>query len=129
MDAVGIVEASARAHPSPRRRPDREPDGVRRLVEEAVADYDDRSLSGGLPPLQDPGGTVKWLLDSVVGLGPLQRYLDDPRVEELWVNVRLTQWLGAQAHRRPGSTVVLADLTRSSPRRAVSGGKARGTTS
>jgi pilus assembly protein CpaF len=30
------------------------------------------------------------LLESVSGFGPLQRYLDDPDVEELWINERLT---------------------------------------
>jgi len=28
--------------------------------------------------------------DAVAGYGPLQRHLDDPLVEELWVNERLT---------------------------------------
>ena len=26
------------------------------------------------------------MLDRVAGLGPLQRYLDDPEIEEIWVN-------------------------------------------
>jgi len=87
VDAVGIVEGEVRE--LIRRRgvdPARDPDGVRQLVEDAVADYDDRSLSGGLPLLPDPGGTVKSVLDSVAGLGPLQTYLDDPTVEEVWIN-------------------------------------------
>lgn len=66
--------------------PVRDPAGVRRLVEEAVADYDERSLSGALPPLADTGGTVKQVLDEVAGFGPLQGFLDDPEVEEVWVN-------------------------------------------
>jgi pilus assembly protein CpaF len=36
--------------------------------------------------LVDVPGTVKQLLDAVAGLGPLQQYLDDPTVEEIWVN-------------------------------------------
>jgi pilus assembly protein CpaF len=87
MDAVGIVEDEVRE--LIRRRgvdPTRDPGGVRRLVEDAVADYDDRSLSGGLPLLPDPPGAVKTVLDAVAGLGPLQGYLDDPTVEEVWIN-------------------------------------------
>jgi pilus assembly protein CpaF len=66
--------------------PVRDPDGVRRLVEDAVTDYDERSLSGALPPLADIGGAVRLVLDEVAGFGPLQVFLDDPEVEELWVN-------------------------------------------
>jgi len=28
--------------------------------------------------------------DAVAGFGPLQQYLDDPTVEEVWINGRLT---------------------------------------
>ena len=60
--------------------------GMRRLVEDLVADYDERSLSGRRPPLLDTGSAVKQVLDAVVGFGPLQSYLDDPEVEEVWIN-------------------------------------------
>ena len=60
--------------------------GTRDLVNDAVLDYDERSLGGGLPTLADVAGTVKQLLDAVAGLGPLQQYLDDETVEEIWIN-------------------------------------------
>ena len=66
--------------------PQADPVQVRDLVEAVVADYGERSLTGGLPALADPLGAVREVLDSVAGLGPLQRYLDDPTVEEIWVN-------------------------------------------
>ena len=87
VDAVAVVEDEVRE--LVRRRgldPIREPAVMRRLVEEAVADYDERSLSGGLPPLADPTSAVRTVMDAVAGFGPLQRYLDDPEVEELWIN-------------------------------------------
>jgi pilus assembly protein CpaF len=87
LDAVAIVADEVRE--LIRRRgldPTRDPGGVRRLVEDVVADYDDRSMSGALPPLGDAGGTVKRVLDDVAGFGPLQPYLDDPDVEEVWIN-------------------------------------------
>jgi pilus assembly protein CpaF len=34
----------------------------------------------------DRGVLVKRVLDAVVGFGPLQPYLDDPEVEEVWIN-------------------------------------------
>jgi pilus assembly protein CpaF len=66
--------------------PVHDPACVRRLIEDAVADYDERSLSGQLPPLADAGATIRQVLDEVAGFGPLQAYLDDPEVEEVWVN-------------------------------------------
>ena len=87
MDAVMHVTDEVRE--LVRRRsldPVRDPAGMRRLVEDVVADYDERSLAGTLPPVLDEGATIKQVLDAVVGFGPLQPYLDDPEVEELWIN-------------------------------------------
>jgi len=57
-----------------------------RLVRDAVADYDERSLHGGLPTLPDIEDAVKSVVDAVAGFGPLQQYFDDPEVEEIWIN-------------------------------------------
>jgi pilus assembly protein CpaF len=87
MDAVAIVSDEVRE--IIRRRgidPGRDAKGVRRLVEDAVAGYDERTLTRALPPLVDAEGAVKQVLDAVVGFGPLQQFLDDPAVEEIWIN-------------------------------------------
>ncbi|MCZ2810234.1 ATPase, T2SS/T4P/T4SS family [Modestobacter sp. VKM Ac-2979] len=63
-----------------------DPGPVRMLVRDVVADYSERSLSSTLPPVGDPEGVVRDVLDRVAGYGPLQRWLDDPEVEEIWVN-------------------------------------------
>jgi pilus assembly protein CpaF len=59
---------------------------VRVLVRDVVADYSERSLNSALPPIGDPESVVRDVLDRVAGFGPLQRYLDDPEIEEIWVN-------------------------------------------
>jgi pilus assembly protein CpaF len=59
---------------------------IRRLVHDAVQDYDERSLHGGLPVLGDPVNAAQSILSVVAGYGPLQQYFDDPTVEEIWVN-------------------------------------------
>lgn len=87
MDAVAIVSDEVRE--IIRRRgidPGRDAKDVRRLVEDAVAGYDERTLTRALPPLVDAEGAVKQVLDAVVGFGPLQQFLDDPAVEEIWIN-------------------------------------------
>lgn len=63
-----------------------QPQAVRALVEEVLSDYDERTLSGALPALEDPQRAARSVFDSVAGYGPLQPYLDDPTVEELWIN-------------------------------------------
>ncbi|MGB7448294.1 MAG: ATPase, T2SS/T4P/T4SS family [Ornithinimicrobium sp.] len=66
--------------------PVRDDAAVRAVIGEAVAEYDERALVGGLPTLGDAEEAQRLLLDSVAGYGPLQPYLDDPSVEEIWIN-------------------------------------------
>jgi hypothetical protein len=63
-----------------------DPGLVRLLVRDVVVDYSERSLTSALPPIDDAESVVRDVLDRVAGFGPLQRYLDDPEVEEIWVN-------------------------------------------
>ena len=62
------------------------PDRARALVEEVIADYAARVATSALPPLGDRQRTARAVLDAVAGFGPLQRWLDDPEVEEIWIN-------------------------------------------
>lgn len=66
--------------------PARDDLAVRHLIAEAVTDYEERALLGGVAPLADAEETGRLLLDAVAGYGPLQPYLDDPSVEEIWIN-------------------------------------------
>ena len=87
MDAVHTLEGEVRE--LIRRSgldPARDEGEVRRLVSEAVADYDERSMSGGMPVLTDVDAASRAVWDTVAGYGPLQQYFDDPSVEEIWVN-------------------------------------------
>lgn len=56
---------------------------VRRLVDEVVAEYDERALTSTLPSLGDPRQAARAVYDAVAGFGPLQRHLDDPSVQEI----------------------------------------------
>ena len=59
---------------------------VHGLVDEVLADYDHRVEAGGLPRIVDREQIRRYVVDRVAGLGPLQRFLDDPAVEEIWIN-------------------------------------------
>ncbi|GAC1610550.1 MAG: ATPase, T2SS/T4P/T4SS family [Mycobacteriales bacterium] len=87
MSAVDTVEAEVRE--LVRRRgldPIEDRTAVRRLVDEVIAEYDERVLTSTLAPLSDSRTAARAVYDAVAGFGPLQRYLDDPTVEEIWIN-------------------------------------------
>jgi pilus assembly protein CpaF len=82
MDAVAIVSDEVRE--IIRRRgidPGRDAKDVRRLVEDAVAGYDERTLTRALPPLVDAEGAVKQVLDAVVGFSLSLRPKMPPNTE------------------------------------------------
>lgn len=66
--------------------PQRQVADVRRLAAGLVARHDERSLTGAVAPTEDPDALVEDLVAGLAGFGPLQRFLDDPEVEEIWVN-------------------------------------------
>jgi pilus assembly protein CpaF len=91
VSAVDTVEAEVRE--LVRRRgldPIEDRAAVRRLVDEVIAEYDERALTSSLAPLPDPRTAARAVYDAVAGFGPLQRHLDDPTVEEIWIYERLT---------------------------------------
>lgn len=108
LDPLSVVEGEVRE--LVRRRgidPQAEHDRVRELVQAVVADYRDRSLTGGLPALADAPAAIREVVDSVAGFGPLQRYFDDPAVEEIWVNEPGRVFI-ARAGRSELTTTILA---------------------
>jgi pilus assembly protein CpaF len=66
--------------------PQRDAAAVRSLAARIVADHDEHSLTGAVLPLADADAAVEELVARVSGFGALQRYLDDPEVEEIWIN-------------------------------------------
>jgi pilus assembly protein CpaF len=66
--------------------PQRDAPVVRRIAESVVRDHDERSLTGVVASVPDVDAVVGELVARVSGFGPLQPYLDDPAVEELWIN-------------------------------------------
>src|SRR3954467_1517705 len=114
MDAVAAIEDEVRE--LVRRRgldPSADVAAVRRLVEEVVADYDDRALTSALPPIDDHGAAVRRVLDSVAGFGPLQPFLDDPTVEELWINDPGRVFIARAGRSELTTTILTAEDVRS----------------
>ncbi len=87
MTAVDLIDAEVREIVRQQGLdPAAEPAAVRQIVDQVITAYDERSLSVALPSLGDAGAAARHVLDAVSGLGPLQRYLDDPSVEEVLIN-------------------------------------------
>ena len=66
--------------------PQRDAPAVRRIAQRVVQEHDQRSLTGAVAPVIDHDALVEELVARVSGFGALQRYLDDPEVEEIWIN-------------------------------------------
>ncbi|MDW4572987.1 ATPase, T2SS/T4P/T4SS family [Microbacterium sp. M3] len=66
--------------------PTRDPEFAAQVARAEVRRHNDFALARGLAPVDDETACVREVLAAVAGLGPLQAYLDDPTVEELWIN-------------------------------------------
>ena len=87
--ATGLAIVEGEVRELVRRRgidPVAEPTVVRRLIDEVISEYLDRTVTSSLPPLGDPTHVTRTVLDAVSGFGPLQPVLDDPSIEEIWIN-------------------------------------------
>ncbi len=82
--AIALVEHDVRELLARREVAVDEDRALQSLVDEVVADYRDRYLSGGLPALPDQD--VELLHQRIVGFGVITPLLDDPTVEEIWIN-------------------------------------------
>ena len=113
MDAVTVVEEEVRELVR-RRGFDPVVDGpaIRRLVDDVVADYQERTLTSALPPLADAGSVARRVYDAVAGFGPLQAYLDDPSVEEIWVNEPGRVFVARRGHSELTTTILSAGEVR-----------------
>ncbi|MFT4235695.1 MAG: ATPase, T2SS/T4P/T4SS family [Microbacterium sp.] len=66
--------------------PTQTPDVVRRLAQAEVRRHNDLALARGLALVDDEQQAVREVLAHVTGFGALQPYLDDPGIEEIWIN-------------------------------------------
>jgi pilus assembly protein CpaF len=89
MGGDPIVTVESRVREEIRRRgvdPVRDAAAVRGLVDEVLTEWDKQALAGSVAPVPNRADAARTVLSNVAGLGPLQQYLDDPEVEEIWIN-------------------------------------------
>lgn len=113
LDGSGLVDAlDAHVRAAIRRDgvdPQREVHRVRAIAEEVVRAHDERSLTGAVAPVADPAGVVGELVARVSGFGALQPYLDDPGVEEIWVNEPSRVFVARNGRHELTNTILSAD--------------------
>lgn len=66
--------------------PLREPEAVRELIDASLADAVGDALAQDVEVQVDRDEVTQEVMHAIAGFGPLQRYFDDPTVEELWIN-------------------------------------------
>jgi pilus assembly protein CpaF len=57
-----------------------------RYVRDEVRRYSERALGGSVPLLADEAEVARQVVAALTGLGALQPLLDDPAIEEIWIN-------------------------------------------
>ncbi|MFZ1853535.1 MAG: ATPase, T2SS/T4P/T4SS family [Candidatus Nanopelagicales bacterium] len=93
-----------------------DPHAVRTAINDAVeafvASCADGSLPGWVGAVPESTELSRQVEDSVVGLGPLQRYLDDPDIEEIWINEPGRVFVARSGRSELTSTVLTDQLIR-----------------
>jgi pilus assembly protein CpaF len=83
--------------------PTKDPEAAARIARDEVRRHNDFALARGLATIDDETAAVRDVVARVTGFGPLQAYLDDPTVEEVWINApdRIFVARGGVAERVP----------------------------
>src|SRR5690606_7262927 len=86
-----------------------DPHTTRHLIDEVTDSYDERAGRTGLPLLHDRDHVRRSVFDDLAGFGPLQRFFDDPTVEEIWINQPGTVFVARHGRSELTTTVLTAD--------------------
>ncbi len=95
MSLAGLSSAPAAAAVAERVRerlreeqtdPTRDPERAARVAQSEIRRHNDFALARGMATIDDEAGWVREVLAQLSGFGALQPYLDDPSIEEIWIN-------------------------------------------
>ncbi len=95
-------------------------DAVRRAALEVIAEHDRHSLTGAVRPVEQPEQVIGRILADVSGFGPLQPFLDDDTVEEIWINQPDRVFVARDGRSELTSVVLTADQVRELVERMLS---------
>lgn len=66
--------------------PQLQPRELETLIDDALAEYEELTVAGVVDPIADVTEVRRKLRDDIGGFGPLQSLIDDPTIEEIWIN-------------------------------------------
>lgn len=66
--------------------PMRDREALNHIIADVVAHYDEETVAAAAPILTDRAQVTRSIVDTLAGFGPLQQLLDDPDIEEVWIN-------------------------------------------
>lgn len=95
-------------------------DAVRRAALDVVAAHDDLSLTGAVRAIDEPELVVGQIVADVAGFGPLQAFLDDPTVEEIWINEPSRVFVARHGRHELTSLILTAEQVRELVERMLS---------
>ncbi|WP_062461402.1 CpaF family protein [Demequina soli] len=93
--------------------PTRDARAVELLVAAVIDEWDERALLGGDAPVADRAALARTVTDAVAGLGPLQPLLDDPEIEEIWINAPHEVYVARKGASELTSILLTAEEVRS----------------
>lgn len=73
--------------------PHRDLEAVQAAARETVQSHETRSMTGMVPVLDDPESLMNELVAELIGLGSIQALIDDPDIEEVWINAPDRVWI------------------------------------
>jgi len=92
--------------------PAREPAAAQAIVRDEVRKHNDFALARGLACVDEDTTATRTVLAAVSGYGPLQPLLDDPSVEEIWINAPDQVFCARGGRSERVTTALTAELVR-----------------
>ncbi len=93
---------------------------VHQVATQVVAEHEARSLTGVVDSIPEPEVVIGRLVADISGFGPLQCYLDDPSVEEIWINQPSRVFIARNGRHELTSTILTAEQVRELVERMLS---------
>lgn len=100
--------------------PTRDPEQTRELLRQTIDEYQRRAHLGEVRRLADPAATLERLARSVMGRGPLIELLEDPRIEEIFVEGDRITYIEAGGALRSADVPTTEEENRQAIQRLVS---------
>jgi pilus assembly protein CpaF len=84
--AIGVAERVRERLRAEQTDPTRDPERAARVAQSEIRRHNDFALARGMATIDDEAAWVREVLAQLSGFGALQPYLDDPSIEEIWIN-------------------------------------------